>query len=146
MVDTQAPTLTQFKNIVVREETLLELAFESDDNGRTDSEISYALRNQPEGVSLNTDASKIYWTPTEEQGPGEYSFELVANDGLQEAASIINVTVEEVNIRPVANSGSVSTLEDNPVLVTISGSDIESESLEYEITTHPVNGLIVGGG
>ncbi len=146
VIDTQAPTLTQFKNILVREETLLELTFESDDNGRTDSEISFALRNQPEGVSLNTDASKIYWTPTEEQGPGEYSFELVANDGTQESTSIINVIVEEVNIRPIANDGSVTTLEDNPVLVSISGSDIESESLEYEITTQPVNGAIVGSG
>ena len=104
MIDTQAPTLTQFKNILVREETLLELTFESDDNGRTDSEISFVLRNQPEGVSLNTDASKIYWTPTEEQGPGKYSFELVANDGTQESTSIINVTVEEVNIWPVAKT------------------------------------------
>ena len=77
-------------------------------------------------------------------GPGEYSFELVANDGLQEAASMSNVTVE-VNIRPVANAGSVSTLEDNPVLVTISGVDIESESLDYEITTLPVNGLMGSG-
>ena len=38
------------------------------------------------------------------------------------------------------------TFEDNPVLVTISGVDIESESLDYEITTLPVNGLIVGSG
>ncbi len=146
VIDTRAPKLTNYKPIKIREETLLELAFEATDHGRTDSVITYTLNNAPEGVILNTGASRIYWTPTEEQGPGTYQFELIASDGLHNTVSDIVVVVEEVNLRPTANDAVFNTLEDQPIVIDLTGSDTESQSLNYRVTSNPSNGKLIGSG
>ena len=41
------------------------------------------------------------WTPTEAQGPGSYTFDVVVSDGSLTDAETITVTVSEVNVAPV---------------------------------------------
>ena len=54
------------------------------------------------------------------------------------------VTVNAPNNPPVADDQNVGTDEDTPVAVTLSGSDIDEESLTYTVATGPANGTLSG--
>ena len=45
---------------------------------------------------------------------------------------------------PVAQSDTVSTLEDTPVSITLSGSDADGDSLSYIVTSAPSHGVLSG--
>jgi len=52
--------------------------------------------------------------------------------------------VTPVNDAPVANNQSVTTAEDTAKVITLTGSDVENDSLTFLILTAPTNGLISG--
>ncbi len=56
------------------------------------------------------------------------------------------ITVTPVNDAPVANDQSVTTDEDIPVGITLTGSDIDGDSLTYSIVSGPPNGSLSGTG
>ena len=57
------------------------------------------------------------------------------------AIATVNITVNAVNDAPVANGGSITTNEDTPSSVfTLTGSDVDGDSLTFEIVTAPVKG------
>jgi hypothetical protein len=47
-----------------------------------------------------------------------------------------------VNDTPVASSQSVTTIEDISIEITLSGSDVDGDTLSYEIVTNPSNGSV----
>jgi uncharacterized repeat protein (TIGR01451 family) len=54
------------------------------------------------------------------------------------------LTVNPVNDAPVANSQSVTTNEDTPKAITLTGSDVDSSSLNYIIVAGPSHGSLSG--
>ena len=72
---------------------------------------------------------------------GQYITRLVVNDGqLYSAPS--TVTVNVIGSTPRANSVTVSTDEDTPVNISLSGSDIDSSSLTFTVVSGPSHGLL----
>lgn len=57
---------------------------------------------------------------------------------------ILRITVTSVNNAPVANSQSVTTTEDNPIAITLTGSDVDGDSLTFTVTSSPTNGVLSG--
>lgn len=49
-----------------------------------------------------------------------------------------------VNLAPSANSQAITTSEDNPAVVVLTGSDPEGDSLTFTITSPPANGVLNG--
>ncbi|HNL88276.1 MAG TPA: putative Ig domain-containing protein, partial [Nitrospira sp.] len=85
--------------------------------------VTYSLENGlggavPVGASIDSTSGVFSWAPTEAQGPGTYTFDVVATDNGSPALSdreTITVTVNEVNLAPglsvpVAVSGDEQTL------------------------------------
>ena len=59
----------------------------------------------------------------------------------------ITVTIKtgvQANSPPVANSQSVTTNEDNPKAITLSGSDPNKDALTYTVTSNPSHGALSG--
>ncbi|PYL45937.1 MAG: hypothetical protein DMF40_14250 [Verrucomicrobia bacterium] len=54
------------------------------------------------------------------------------------------VTGAPANSPPVANSQSVTTNEDNPKAITLSGSDPNKDALTYTVTSNPSHGALSG--
>ncbi|MDT5063794.1 MAG: hypothetical protein QOH63_4253, partial [Acidobacteriota bacterium] len=54
------------------------------------------------------------------------------------------LTVNAVNDAPVADSQSVTTNEDTPKAITLTGSDVDSSSLSYIIVANPAHGTLSG--
>ena len=72
---------------------------------------------------------------------GQYIARLVVNDG-QLSSAPSTVTVNVVGSAPRANSVTVSTDEDTPVNISLSGSDIDSSSLTFTVVSGPSHGLL----
>jgi VCBS repeat-containing protein len=49
-----------------------------------------------------------------------------------------------VNTAPVADAQAVTTAEDTPVAVTLTGSDLDGDTLTYSVTGGPTNGTLSG--
>lgn len=65
-------------------------------------EITFSLANAPAGAAI-TGGGEFSWTPSEAQGPGTYTFDIVLEDDSAETLATsakITLTVDEVNVAP----------------------------------------------
>jgi len=62
------------------------------------------------------------------------------------AMGVVNVTVNPVNDAPSANSQSVTTDSNTPVAMTLTGNDLETANLVFEVTVTPAHGSLSGAG
>src|SRR5439155_704471 len=60
------------------------------------------------------------------------------------AVATVSITVTPVNDPPVANNQSVTTPEDTPKTITLTGSDLDGDSLTFSIVTQPAHGTLSG--
>jgi hypothetical protein len=103
----------------------------------------------PEGAAIGSASGIFTWTPTEEQGPGEYTFDICVSDGEASYCETIMVTVYEVNIAPVAEDMNVNLPEDSSIEIALAVYDDDEDPLILTILTEPthgeftVNGLVV---
>ncbi len=78
---------------------------------------------------------------------GSDSFTFRVNDGSHDSnVSTVTVTINPVNDAPTADSQSVSTNSNTPVSVTLTGSDIETTDLVFEVSEGPAHGVLSGMG
>jgi VCBS repeat-containing protein len=93
-------------------------------------------------LTLNADGAFIY-TPRANFN-GTDSFTYVARDpsGAESSAATVTITVNNVNDAPIAQPNSFITAEGTPVLVTLSGTDIDSPRLVFSVVTGPSHGVL----
>ena len=144
--DTKAPLVDRIDSLQVLEGKPLQIVVSANDNGRTDSLLSYSLLGAPDGMSLVEATQSIEWTPAEAQGPGVYRFDVVVSDGKLETVREVKIEVEEVNAAPVALAAAVDATEDEQVKIQLKGTDIENSTLTYKVVDLPQNGQLVGSG
>jgi Peptidase family C25/Bacterial Ig domain/Propeptide_C25/Viral BACON domain len=70
----------------------------------------------------------------------------VTDGGGESAADVFTLTVDPVNDAPVADAQAVSTEEDTPKDITLTGSDQEGSALTFHIVTGPGHGTLNGTG
>ncbi len=118
--------------------------------------VAFSLNGAPAGSSI-TPGGSFRWTPSEAQGPGTYTFNIVATDigsPAASAATAVTVNVTEVNSAPIViNPGNLSSREDEMVQLDISAadSDVPAGSLYYTaaglpdgLDINPATGRISG--
>ena len=113
------------------------------------------LGSVPAGAVM-TAGGVFMWTPTEAQGPGVYSFDVVVTDdgaGLLEDRETITVTVNEVNVAPVLDPvGAQSGDEGTVIGFTATASDVDvpadglTFSLEDGLGSVPPGAVMTAGG
>lgn len=76
---------------------------------------------------------------------GSDSFAFNVNDGLVDSPeATVSIEVLPVNDAPIADSQSVSTNENTPLAITLTGFDEENDPLSYQVVDGPENGALSG--
>jgi VCBS repeat-containing protein len=91
-------------------------------------------------TELESDGSVTY-TP-DLNWNGTDSFTYTVSDGTSNASATATITVYAVNDLAVADGLTISTNEDTPVEITLSGTDVEAAELGFFIESGPADGTL----
>src|SRR5437588_812801 len=106
--------------------------------------LTYAITTQPAHGTLTGTAPNVTYTPAlNYNGPDSFTF-TVKDAALTSTAATVSITVTAVNDPPVANAQSVTTAEDTAKAITLTGSDVDGDSLTYAAATQPAHGTLTG--
>ncbi|NNL13778.1 MAG: hypothetical protein HKO82_08845, partial [Acidimicrobiia bacterium] len=145
-----APTLDPVGDQSTDELVNLSFAATASDTNAGDT-LTFSLSGEPVGASI-TAGGVFSWTPTEAQGPGSYSFDVVVSDDGNPALSdseTITVTVGEVNLAPVLDpvgDRSVDELASLSFTATASDPDDPANTLVFSLAGAPAGASITAGG
>src|SRR5207248_3006691 len=90
-------------------------------------------------------SGKLHYVPDANKN-GADSFTYRASDGvLNSNTATVSVTINPVNDAPAATAHTLTTDEDTAKTVTLSGSDIDGDSLSFKITSLPSHGALYDG-
>jgi VCBS repeat-containing protein len=136
-----------------------ELALITFDANATDADLpantlTFSLdAGAPAGAAIDPSTGAFTWTPDESQGPGVYPVTVrVTDDGSPalDDSETINITVNEVNVAPVAVDDLYNTPEDTALVVAAPGvltndsdSDIPAQTLSAVLQSGPANGTLM---
>ncbi|PYS81807.1 MAG: hypothetical protein DMF67_15390 [Acidobacteria bacterium] len=94
--------------------------------------------------STNTCTQTIKYTPASNfNGLDSFKFK-ASTAALDSDEADVNITVGAVNDPPVAIPQSVATDEDTPLPVTLTGTDVDSTTLTFQIVAGPSHGSLSG--
>lgn len=96
------------------------------------------------GTLILDPAGSFRYTPHPHYaGPDPFTYRV--SDGLSQSSPIlVNLNVIQVNDPPLAIPQAVSTPEDTPLAIILSGADIERNPLLFVVDSPPVNGVLSG--
>ncbi len=143
-----APRFGKFAAYLVDEGTEVTDELAATDADQPANVLTYSMvSGAPAGLTLNAATGAFAWTPTEAQGPGSYAvtFRVTDAGGLFDERTL-TITVNEVNTAPIANAQSVSTAEDTPLAIVLTGSDVDlpANALTYSVADGPSHGGLSG--
>ncbi len=126
-----APILNPISAKSVNELTSLVFTATASDADLPGNLLTFTLQSGSMGTI--EPASGVYsWTPTEAQGPGVYTAAVRVSDGRLSAVQAFSLTVNEVNVAPVANDDAYTVTEgsrNNLLNVLANDSDADGHSL-----------------
>ena len=106
----------------------------------------------PAGATI-TAGGLFSWTPTEAQGPGAYTFDVVVSDGMVTDRETITVTVTEVNVAPILAAIGNQTIAEGTELTftaTANDTDLPANTLTFSLADGtgavPTGATITAGG
>ena len=139
-----APVLAAIGNQTVNEGTTLTFTATATDADVPANTLTYSLSGAPTGATINATTGVFSWTPTEAQGPGSFSFDVIVSDGSGGTDSeTITVTVSEVNVAPIlAAIGNQTIAEGSPLTFTASATDAD---LPANTLTYSLSGTVPTG-
>jgi hypothetical protein len=134
------PPLTEDQELTVMENGEVDVTLiGSDPDG---DELSFSIVEGPVSGTLAGEPPNLVYRPSAGFS-GTDSFSFVANDGTVDSnVSQVNITVLPVNDAPSAEDVEVETNEDEPVAVTLTASDPDSDSLTFVIMSQPSHGTL----
>ena len=105
--------------------------------------ITFTIVTPPAHGTLSGTGQNIVYTPNANyNGPDSFVFN--ASDGTLSSNGTVTITVTPVNDPPVANNQVVTVQEDIAKAITLTGSDVEGESLGFTVLTQPTHGVLTG--
>jgi hypothetical protein len=148
----KAPVFEAIADQVVDELTPLSFTATAADPDIPANSVTYSLSAGPDpvpaGASINSTTGAFTWTPTEAQGPGTYTFKVVATDNgapVLSGETGVKITVNEVNVAPVlASIGNQSVNEETPLTFTAGATDADlpANGLTFSLVGGPVGASI----
>lgn len=107
-------------------------------------ELSFSIVEVPLHGIVTLQNSQLTYLPDPNYF-GSDSLVIVANDGdASSAPATVSILIAEVNSAPEIISSLVETLLDEAVEIDLSGTDVDEDTLVYEIINPPVSGDISG--
>ena len=144
-IDGNNPPGTEHQSATTDEDVPVSIALNAVSALATPS-FSYTIVGQPSNGTISGSGLNLTYTPAA-NFHGADSFTFRVNDGGQDSnVSTITVTINPVNDAPTANSQSASTNSNTPVSITLTGADVETADLVFEVTAGPAHGTLSGAG
>ena len=148
-----APVLDPVGDQTIDEETLLSFTATATDADVPPDTLTFSLAGAvPAGASI-TAGGLFSWTPTEVQGPGPYTFDVVVTDDgvpILDDSETITVTVDEVNVAPVLDPVGDQTVDEETLLsftATATDADLPLNTLTFSLAgAVPAGASITAGG
>ena len=148
-----APALDPVGDQHTEEQVLLTFTATASDPDVPADTLTFTLVAAPVGAVIDPASGVFTWTPSETQGPGVYSFDIVVTDdgvpNLADSETItVTVTVTEANAPPVAVDDLLLLDEDTSAVidVTSNDSDPDGDSLTMVSVTQPSAGAVIVTG
>ncbi len=110
----------------------------SDIDGDT---LTFSLTTKPTGMGISSNTGLISWAPAFDQS-GSNNVVVQVSDGQAAASQNFNINVADANRAPAANSQSITTNEDTPREITLTGSDADGDALKFSIVANPTKGIV----
>jgi hypothetical protein len=134
-----APVLTPIGATSVNELALLSFNATASDADEPANNLTFSLQGAvPSGAQI-TSGGAFTWTPTEVQGPGDFSVTIrVTDDGTGNLydEETINIHVNEVNIAPVLNAIGAKNVDEGVLLTfgaSASDADLPPNTLSFSL-------------
>ena len=105
--------------------------------------LTYHKMNGPGWLNMTADGL-LSGTPNPDD-LGANSWTVEVSDGINTAQATLNISVTAAaNNPPLANDQSVATDEDNPVTITLTGSDTDGDPITFTVVSQPKHGTLSG--
>jgi VCBS repeat len=141
-----APVLSLIEDATIPELVEFSLTASATDVDLPAQVLTFSLVGAPDGAAIDSTTGVFTWTPSEEQGPGVYTFSVKVCDDTDPTPLCdeqeVTLTVTEVNTAPVAQDLTATTPEETSVNVTLMATDVENNSLTYAIVDQPAHGTV----
>ena len=106
--------------------------------------LSFSVVAGPAHGQLSGTAPDFTYTPPQDFN-GHDSFTFKANDGTVDSnIATVSITVGTGNGSPTADAQSVTTDEDSPKAVVLSGSDPDGDTMTFSVVVNPAHGQLDG--
>ena len=142
-IDGANPPGTENQSATTQEDVPVEITLNAASANPT---LAFTTTQPTHGVVTGDGPTFIYTPAPNFHGSDSFTFRVNDGGSQDSNTSTVNITVTEVNDAPSANSQSVSTNSNIPVAITLTGSDVETESLLFEVTVSPAHGSLSGSG
>ena len=134
--------------------TIPEMEAYSFDANATDADhppqtLTFSLVGGPGGATIDGTTGVFNWTPSEGQGPGDYTFMVRVSDGVDQTDASITLTVTEVNRAPVLGAIGNKTVNELALLsfsASATDPDEPANTLTYSLVGAPAGANITTGG
>jgi len=142
-----APVLASIGNKTVNEQTLLQFTVSGSDVDVPAQNLRYSASGLPKRATFDPTTRTFTWTPTETQGPGNYTVTFSVTDGVASTRETITIAVNEVNVAPVLAPIATQSVGPGKILkfkASGSDSDVPKQTLLYSLA--PVPGALYPTG
>ncbi len=96
-------------------------------------------------LSFNADGGFVYTPASNYQGADSFTYR--ANDGSANSApATVSLSIGATNDPPVAQTQSLTTLEDTALSITLTATDADGDTLTYAVQDAPTHGSLSGTG
>ncbi len=113
------------------------------------ADLVYMIVSQSDSGLINCQITGGHYVSCGAPTPDDHGYSNVVvevSDRTYTDRDTFMITVTPVNDAPVANDGSFTTPEDTPVLTAMTATDVDGDSLTYEVVSQPANGQLTGSG
>ena len=142
----QAPRIEAIEDQVLAVEESLQLSVVAIDADEPANTLTYSIVSGPSGATIDALTGQINWTPTIEQTPGVYDFEVAVADGQGGSdTETFQVRVGTLNSSPVLDAIEDQIVDENTTLTLVAratDADVPPQTLRYSLSVAPENATI----
>ncbi len=141
----EAPTIDSISDITADEMTLITFDADGHDADLPAQTLTYSLVGAPSGAVIDANTGVFSWTPTEAQGPNDYTFTVRVSDGTLDADESVTIHVGEANVAPTIDAiADITAPEMSPITFDAEGhdADLPANVLTYSLIGAPSGATI----
>ncbi len=134
--------LAAARTITTDEDTVVSLTLTGSD--QENSALTFTIVTPPAHGTLSGTVPDLIYTPEANyHGADEFTF-TVSDGELTSTPASVAITATSVNDAPLAAAQSLTTDEDSPLPVVLTGSDPDGDTLTFTVATPPAHGTLSG--